>query len=189
LNTGERDLLICCILFDSPYLKQARPINRVVRGGQLEIVEYEPMDHERRRVQCVTGEAARAIKEGMGHVRNQECHWYLSGNPELASHFDLDANHATFDGTASVVYRPIGDDRQREFKLHCKCIVMQRADANGEFSYEILPTERAAAAGRYLPTPPEPADPPPPSVEPPQPTDAVPTRDLPKARPPAPPRP
>ena len=174
LNTGNRDIFVSCILFESSHQKYSRPINLTVPGGRLETVDHVPPLFKDRTWRCIVGDVAKEIIERRSFVKDQAYHWYSLGHPELANHFNID-RHAVIDGRAKVIYRPAGYYRQVELVFDCKVFIVQRSDKDGEFSSELLSTEQTDPEPVfYAPTPAEPSDgeaapsavKPPPDIEP-----------------------
>jgi hypothetical protein len=140
-NSGSRDIFVSGIVFDSALWRDSLPINRVLHPGELVHVEYKEPAYEQRQSRCLSfGEVGwylKDIKEGSAEVRNQEFHFYTVDHPGLRAHFNLDGTHAVINGTGKVLYIPVGSDKYVEQDISCKVLIMQRADAQGEFPDQI----------------------------------------------------
>ncbi len=135
LNTGGRDIYVSYINFDCEQMKHTRPINQVIRAGNLEAYSPpEPPSNQSHKVRCIRGDLAKQVMKQTAAVRNQEYNWYSSDHPSLLAHCKLD-DHAQLEGKARVIYRAAGEyDRQRELAVdwrYCKKLWMVSFSGGG----------------------------------------------------------
>jgi len=138
-NKGERDIFVSGIILECPQQKDYFPINQIIRAGALE--SFQNKFAILREWRCIIGDDAKPVKDRTATVKNQAYRWFSVGHPQLSAHFNLEKTHAILDGTARLIYRPFGSSEPLEEEFDCKVLIVQVADKNGEFSFELGPPD------------------------------------------------
>jgi len=156
-NTGERNLFFTDVVCESDVVTVYRFIDRPLVAGELGAFPPNPSILKSNEWRCVTGEKAKAVREGKT-LRNLSYRWYSERHPGLTAHFNFE-DHLVSDGKITIYYYALGDAMQRQsVTVPCKVIAVQYSDARGDFSDEIIATPTVLEEGsRGSPIPPPPA--------------------------------